>query len=120
MSCFCRVVDGGHLLMSVRVLEFTVLFLLVVTALTLFLVLRLAAQVRALEGASLVTGLQVGEVIPDFEGRRALDGAPITSADLVGRNTALVFLSSGCPECLAKRAELLTALPGMDRAEVTF
>lgn len=106
--------------MNVTVLEFAVAILLFVVALVLFLVLRLAARVAVLEGALRAPRLQIGDVVPDFEGRRAADGGSFTSADLAGRNTALIFLSAGCPQCVAKRPDLLAMLPGMIQAEVTF
>ncbi|HYC99263.1 hypothetical protein [Brevundimonas sp.] len=106
--------------MNVTVLEFAIAFLLFAVALTLFLVLRLAARVAALEGALHAPRLQIGDVVPDFEGRRAADGGSFTSAGLAGGNTALIFLSAGCPQCVAKRPDLLAMLPGMNRAEVTF
>ena len=106
--------------MNITVLEFAVAFLLFAVALALFLVLRLAARVATLEGALHAPKLQIGDVVPDFEGRRAADGGSFTSVDLVGRNTVLIFLSAGCPQCVAKRSDLLAMLPGMNHAEVTF
>lgn len=106
--------------MNISVLEFAVVFLLFAVALALLLVLRLAGRVAVLEGALNAPRLQIGDVVPDFEGRRAAGGGSFTSANLVGRNTALIFLSAGCPQCVAKRQDFLAMLPGMNRAEVTF
>lgn len=106
--------------MNVTVLEFAVVFLLFAVALALFLVLRLAARVAVLEGSLHAPRLQIGDVVPDFEGRRAADGGSFTSTDLVGRNTALIFLSADCPQCVAKRPDLLAMLPGMNHTDVTF
>ncbi|WP_339913759.1 redoxin family protein [uncultured Brevundimonas sp.] len=106
--------------MITTVLEFTVGFLLFISALTLFLVLRLATRVATLEASIPAAGPEIGTVLPTFEGRRNSDGALVTSDDLAGKNTVLVFMSSGCPQCVAKRPDLLAMLPGMKRSGVTF
>jgi thiol-disulfide isomerase/thioredoxin len=43
-------------------------------------------------------GLPIGAQIPPFEATTA-DGAPFTEADLRGRTSLVLFLSSGCSPC---------------------
>lgn len=90
------------------------------TALNLLLILRLAAIVRPGPAPPPPPTVPLGEAVPPFAGRRSSDGARVTSADLAGRPTVLVFLSSGCAACREKVPELIGILPGMRRAGIAL
>lgn len=106
--------------MNDRIIDIVIIFLLFSTVLILFLVFRLSGRIKELENYILINANNVGNIIPNFKGRRECDGASVTSIDLQGHNVVLVFLSSKCSACLAKRTQLLNLLPGMARAGVTF
>ena len=89
------------------------------TALNLFLILRLAALVRAWTEPA-TRAFPIGEAVPPFEGRRRMDGHRIASVDLAGAPLVLVFLSSGCRVCRGKVAEIAEILPGLGNAGVTL
>lgn len=90
------------------------------TALNLFLMLRLAAHIRAAAEAAIPTTLPIGEAVPPFEGQRRADGRRVASGDWLGQPAVLAFLSPGCSACQEKVAELLSILPAIRRAGVAL
>jgi hypothetical protein len=87
-------------------------------ALVLFLILRLAARLRAAEVPP--TTVPLGEKVPPFGGRARADGRPIGSEYLAGRPLVLVFLSPGCKTCAASIGQLVEILPGAASAGVAL
>jgi hypothetical protein len=81
---------------------------------------RLSARVAALEAKASPDASLIGSPLLSFTGHCAIDDAPVHSRDLLGRNTVLVFLSSGCPDCTKKRDVLIDLLPGLSASDVAF
>ena len=103
--------------MSASFIAAVLAILAFVTALNLFLTLRIARVVFPSGDADPVVPL-VGKPAPQFEASRQTDGQRIASDDLAGHSNVLVFLSSGCPTCRTKTAELIEILPATQRAGV--
>ncbi|MFN7127661.1 MAG: peroxiredoxin family protein [Brevundimonas sp.] len=81
---------------------------------------RLSARVAALEAKVSPDASLIGSLLLSFTGHCAINDAAVHSRDLLGRNTVLVFLSSGCPDCTKKRDVLIDLLPGLSASDVAF
>lgn len=64
--------------------------------------------------------LPIGQRVPPFEAPRRSDGRRLTSAEISGQPLILAFLSSGCPACREKMAELRELVPAMHGAGVAL
>jgi thiol-disulfide isomerase/thioredoxin len=81
---------------------------------------RLAHLVRRGGREEPAPTLPIGQAVPAFEGQARADGRRITSAELAGQASVLLFLSSGCPKCRATIPELLRLLPAIRSAGVSL
>lgn len=81
---------------------------------------RLARLARRSGPAKPPLTLPIGQAVPAFEGWARADGRRITSAELEGQATILLFLSSGCPKCRGTVPELLRMLPAIRGAGVSL
>ncbi len=62
----------------------------------------------------------LGQPVPAFEGRARASGRRVRSEELEGQAAVLLFMSSGCPKCRGKVAELLRLLPSIHGAGLGF
>jgi hypothetical protein len=90
--------------------QLVLLVLTLATALNLFLTLRLAARLRGGAAAAEPLTVALGVRLPQVAALNLPESAP----------AVIVFLSTGCPACRTKVAELSAILPGMARAGVTL
>lgn len=84
---------------------------------------RLGPLLRRVRGAGPEEpplGLPLRQPIPEFEGQARADGRRITSAELAGQASVLLFLSAGCPSCRETVPELLRLLPAIRGAGVNL
>jgi hypothetical protein len=101
-------------------LQISVAVLLFGFSAMVFLTARLSARIAALEAKQSPNASLIGLPLLAFTGHCAIDEAAVHSRDLLGRNTVLVFLSSGCPDCAKKRDVLIDLLPGLTASDIAF
>lgn len=98
-------------MMDARILLFALALLALGVALNLALSVRLLARTRALENAQAKPFTPpLGEPLPALSGRMLGRRAARPLAP-PGQATVLLFLSSGCPKCRQKLAEIESLLP---------
>ncbi|MEU0990760.1 redoxin family protein [Streptomyces sp. NPDC005953] len=109
-------------------LSLGLLLLGAVTALNLVLVLAVIRRLRRHEDerkkeyasqGNMQSGPPVGEPLPTLSAV-AIDGSPITSDALRGREAALTFLTTDCPACVAAAGDLpeFARRTGMDAEQM--
>jgi len=101
--------------------------LLVLGAVVLFEGLVILGLVRTLRDVQVAIAsgrlpqrLPVGVTSPRFRARDVRTGSEVDSADLIGRELVVLFLSPGCPDCrrLADGTRQVPAEPGQTRIAV--
>lgn len=109
----------------------SVVVLWIVVICNLVLTLALIRKVNAEGTTATPTGLEQGQLAPDFHAER-LSGEVVTLATYAGREVAFVFISPGCGPCddalpayeeasvLARRAGIEFLLVSTVNAELTY
>ncbi|MEO0420962.1 MAG: redoxin domain-containing protein [Pseudomonadota bacterium] len=84
-------------------------------ALNLWLTQRLSSRLRHAMTAEPALTCAIDATVPEFSGRRLVDGTPVADAALAGQANVLVFLSTACGDCRRKLPVLEELLEPMER-----
>lgn len=97
------------------------LFLLALVSLNFVLTIRLVRRTQKnTEQDALPFTATLDAPMPTFSGKRLADNSPVSSEDMRGTASVLVFLSSVCGDCRKLAPELVTLLPEMQAAGVAL